>query len=131
MLHPRKPVSMNPFQFIWRYRNLIWHTTLNDVRMRYIGSVLGLAWAVLNPLLILGLYVVVYLMIFKIQMPGMSSEEYVVAIFAGLIPWFGFSEAVTASLNAIVSNSNLVRTTSFPARIFPGVTPIVIFTTPS
>jgi lipopolysaccharide transport system permease protein len=110
---------VNPFQFLWRHRNLIWHTTLSDIRARYTGSVFGMAWAILNPLLLLSVYVVLYLVIFKIQLPGLSSVDYVLVIFTGLIPWFGFSEAITASLISVVSNANLLRSTSFPTPALP------------
>jgi len=110
---------VNPFQFLWRHRNLIWHTTLSDIRARYTGSVFGMAWAVLNPLLLLSVYVVVYLVIFQIRLPGLTAVDYVLVIFAGLIPWFGFSESVTTSLTSVVHSANLLRSTSFPTPALP------------
>jgi lipopolysaccharide transport system permease protein len=113
---------VNPFLFLWRHRHLILNTTKNDIRARYSGSMLGIAWALLNPLMLLSVYIALYVFILRIRMPGgqaPSALEYTLVIFAGLIPWFGFSESVSTSLNSVVANSNLIHNTSFPAPILP------------
>ena len=111
---------MNPFSFLWRHRRLILHTTRSDIRARYTGSVLGLAWAVINPLLLLSVYLVLYVVILRIRLPGRPSGlEYALVIFTGLIPWFGFSEAAVASAGSVVANANLLHNTSFPAPVLP------------
>jgi len=114
---------MNPFLFLWRHRHLILNTTLSDIRARYTGSVLGLAWAVLNPLLLLTVYILLYVVILNVRLPGLTGRhsglEYTIVIFAGLIPWFGFSEATSSSLTAVVGNASLVHNTSFPAAVLP------------
>jgi lipopolysaccharide transport system permease protein len=112
--------ALNPFSFLWRHRRLVLHTTRSDVQARYTGSVLGLAWAVINPVLLLSVYVVLYVVILGIRMPGRSSGlEYALVIFTGLIPWFGFSEATTASVGSVVANASLLHNTSFPAAVLP------------
>lgn len=111
---------MNPFSFLWRYRHLIFHTTRSDIKARYTGSMLGLAWALLNPMLLLSVYIILYAVIFQIRLPGVPSAfEYVLVIFAGLIPWFGFSEATSSSVTALVANPSLLHNTSFPAPVIP------------
>jgi lipopolysaccharide transport system permease protein len=113
---------LNPFLFLWRHRHLILHTTHSDIRARYSGSMLGAGWAVINPLLLLGVYIILYVYILRVRLPGSpasSGLEYTLVIFAGLIPWFGFSEATSTSLSSIVSNPNLIHNTSFPAPILP------------
>jgi lipopolysaccharide transport system permease protein len=112
---------MSPFFFLWRHRQLIMHTTQSDIRARYTGSILGLAWAILNPLLLLSVYVLIYVAILKVRMPSGrgSAFEYTLIIFAGLIPWFGFSDATSASVSSIVANSGLLHNTGFPAAILP------------
>lgn len=113
---------MNPLLFLWRQRNLILHTTLSDIRGRYTGSVLGFAWAVINPLLLLSVYVILYVFILRIRIPGRESDsplEYTLVIFAGLIPWFGFAESTSSSVGSVVANANLLHNTSFPAPVLP------------
>jgi lipopolysaccharide transport system permease protein len=111
---------LNPFSFLWRHRRLILHTTRSDLQARYTGSVLGLAWAVINPLLLLSVYLVLYVVILGVRLPGRPSGlEYALVIFTGLIPWFGFSEATVASVASVVANANLLHNTSFPAPVLP------------
>jgi lipopolysaccharide transport system permease protein len=113
---------LRAFQFLWLHRRLILNTTRNDIRARYTGSVLGLTWAVINPLLLLSVYVILYVFILRIRLPGRvggSALEYTLVIFAGLIPWFGFAEATTNSLGAVVGNASLIQNTSFPAPVLP------------
>ncbi len=96
------------------------HTTRSEIKVRYTGSVLGLGWAILNPLLLLSVYIILFVMIFQVRLPeAPSGFEYALIIFAGLIPWFGFSEAAMTSVNSIVSNPNLLNNTSFPAPVIP------------
>ena len=113
---------MSAFLFLWRHRHLILHTTYNDTRGRYSGSILGSLWDVRSPLLLLGVYILVYVVILRVRMPNAPSAsalDYTLVIFAGLVPWFGFSEATTASLSSVVGNPNLIHNTSFPAPILP------------
>jgi len=113
---------LNPFVFLWRHRQLILHTTHSDIRARYRGSMLGIAWAFLNPLMLLSVYVALYVFILRVRLPAgrpASALEYTLVIFAGLIPWFGFSESISTSLSSIVSNPSLIHNTSFPAPILP------------
>jgi lipopolysaccharide transport system permease protein len=108
--------------FLWRHRHLILHTTHIDIRARYSGSMLGVAWAFLNPLMLLSVYVALYVFILRVRLPAgrpTSAFEYTLVIFAGLIPWFGFSESTSTSVVSIVSNPSLIHNTSFPAPILP------------
>jgi lipopolysaccharide transport system permease protein len=119
----RAKSATNPFAFLWRHRRLILHTVGSDVRGRYTGSILGPYWALLSPVLLLGVYVLVYVAIFNVRVPGARGEgsalEYTFVIFAGLIPWFGFSESTSASVLSVVGNPHLLHNTSFPAPVLP------------
>ncbi|MFQ5991842.1 MAG: ABC transporter permease [Nitrospiraceae bacterium] len=106
-------------QFLFRHRRILWSTTVNDIRGRYAGTVLGIAWTVLYPLLFLGLYVVVYTMIFKIRIGGVTNFEYVLLIFSGLIPFFGLSEALGIGVGSVLSNRGLIKNTLFPIELIP------------
>src|SRR4051812_49234163 len=66
---------------LFTYRHILLATVGNDIRARYAGSMLGLAWLLIYPLLLLGTYATVYLCIFKIRFAMMNSEEYIVLIF--------------------------------------------------
>ncbi|MDJ0697127.1 ABC transporter permease [Mastigocoleus sp. MO_188.B34] len=112
-------VILPPFATLLRHRLMLYQTTINEIKTRYAGSVLGLLWLVVYPLLFLGTYAVVYLYIFKIRFPDLSSNEYVALIFCGLIPFLGFSEALSAGVPCVVSSSNLIKNTLFPIELVP------------
>lgn len=109
----------SPFLFLWRHRLLLRQTSRNDIRARYAGSVLGLAWLVLYPLLFLSVYALVYIYIFKVRFSLFNSNEYVALIFCGLIPFLGFSEALSAGVGSVTQNANLLKNTLFPIDLVP------------
>lgn len=108
-----------PFFLLWKYRVLLWQTTRNDIRVRFSGSVLGLSWLVLYPLLLLSVYASVYVFIFKVRFQLFNSNEYVALIFCGLIPFLGFSEALGLGVTSVTSNSSLIKNTLFPIDLIP------------
>ena len=79
-----------------------------DLTMRFAGSALGLAWAVLQPLTLVALYWFVFTNLI-VGGPGRTSLYYVEFLIAGLLPWLGFSEGIVRSTTAIVDNAPLVR----------------------
>lgn len=112
-------VKSNPVALLWKHRHLLWLTTVTDIRSRFAGSVLGLVWLVLYPLLLLGCYGVIYAFVFKIRVTAFNSYEYVALIFCGLIPFLGFSEALGSGVASITNNKNLIKNTLFPIELIP------------
>ena len=108
-----------PFRVLWRHRHILYHTTVYDVRSRYLGSALGVTWTILNPFLLLSVYVIVFQFIFRIRLPEYTSMEYTAAMFTGMIPWFGFNDAIMGSLHSLTSNPSLIRSSSFPTIALP------------
>jgi len=94
----------------WKYRWLIYEMVSSDLKSRYRRSALGFAWTLLNPIL----YMAVYSLVFSIYMKA-GIDGYVVFVMAGLLPWLWFSGAVTEGTAAIVSGSAFLRGTKFPA----------------
>lgn len=110
---------MSALQILFRHRRILWATTLHDIRGRYAGTAIGLAWAVLYPLLLLSLYAIVYTMIFKIRLATFTTFDYVLMIFAGLIPFLGFSEGLGLGVGSVVANKTLIKNTLFPIELIP------------
>ncbi|MCQ1529158.1 ABC transporter permease [Lutispora saccharofermentans] len=110
---------LEPFKLIWEYRKIIKSITINDIKAKYAGSFLGILWAFIYPILFLSVYFIVYVVIFKIRLNTMSTFDYVLLIFCGLIPWFGFSEAIGTGVNSVTSNSSLLKNTLFPVELIP------------
>lgn len=108
-----------PFRLLWQQRTLLFQTTRHDIHARYAGSILGLAWLFFYPLLFLGAYSVVYLYIFKVRFALFDTNEYVVLIFCGLIPFLGFAEALGTGVSSVTSNANLIKNTLFTIEMVP------------
>lgn len=108
-----------PFVVLWKYRSILLETTLSDMKARFAGSVLGLSWMALYPILLLSAYAVVYVFIFKVRFPALSTEDYIALMFCGLIPFLGFAEALGAGIPSLTSNARLVKSSLFPIELIP------------
>jgi lipopolysaccharide transport system permease protein len=101
---------------LWYYRELMFFLIWRDVKVRYKQTLLGVAWAVLQPFLTM-----VVFSVFFGALAGLSSEglPYPLFIFAGLLPWQLFAFALTESSNSLVSNQRLVAKIYFPRLVVP------------
>jgi lipopolysaccharide transport system permease protein len=81
--------------------------------------VFGLLWAIIYPFLFLGLYALVYSLILRVKLEQRTTFDYVLIIFAGLIPFIGFSEALSPSAMSVVGNKGLLKNTMFPIELLP------------
>lgn len=100
-----------------RFMFNLWRMNLAD---RYLGSALGGAWAILNPLLMFALFTFVFGFVFKARLPGAdSTTAYSIWLISGYGPWLANSEALTAAANSIISNSGLVKNVAFKAEVLP------------
>jgi lipopolysaccharide transport system permease protein len=104
---------------ILRHRRVLRATTKVELAKRYSGSAFGLLWVVLFPALLLGIYLFVYLVIFKMRFPGYSEMDYVLYVFAGLIPYIGFSDALNLGTVSVRQNIHLVKNVILPIELIP------------
>ena len=112
------------FRSLWHNRQLIWQMTRRDIAARYRGSVIGLAWSFINPLLMLTVYTFVFSVVFKAQWRTGGNEsraEFAMILFAGLIVFGLFSEVVNRAPRQIVSIPNYVKKVVFPLEILSWV----------
>lgn len=93
---------------------MLYVATSNLLRERYVGSILGMAWLVVYPLVFLCIYSLVYIVVLRVRMPDLSNIDYVITIFAGLVPFLAIAESLGSGVNGIVSNSALIKNTLFP-----------------
>jgi len=103
---------------LFERRRLLFQAVAIDLRSQYAGTVLGLAWVVLGPLLLLILYTIIYFVIFNVRVPNLSRAEYVLNVFAGLVPFLAFAQALTASASSISKERKLLYS-SFPSEFVP------------
>lgn len=104
------------FAVLWRYRELAWVLATRDIRVRYKQTALGFAWAIIQPIMLM-----VVFSIFFGRLAGMPSDgaPYPVFVYAALLPWTFFANAVNASANSLVGSSNLVSKVYFPRVLIP------------
>ncbi len=111
---------MQNFRFERGDIRLIFNLFKMNVRDRYLGSSLGVAWAVLQPVLLLSVYTFVFGFVLKAKLPGAETTlSYVVWMFSGLIPYLVFSEAVNISANSVIAGSSLVKNIVFKSEALP------------
>lgn len=108
-------ISVN-LRDLWHYRDLLYILTMRDIKVRYKQTLLGAAWAIIQPLFTM----LIFSLIFG-KLAGMPSDgvPYPLFAYAGLLPWTFFSNAVTNSGNSLVGNSNLITKVYFPRMIIP------------
>ena len=111
--------SIYIFKDIFIQRERLISGILTDVRQRYRGNLFGWLWAILFPLMQLSVYAMLYTVIFKIRVSGLTEFDYTLLIFSGLVPILAFNEAIIASMNSISSNKNVLLNTAFPLDLIP------------
>lgn len=102
---------------LWEYRDLFHFLMWRDVKVRYKQTVLGVSWAVLQPLLTMAVFTLLFGRLAHVPSDG---QPYAIFVYAGLLPWNFFSNAVTASSNSLVSNTALITKVYFPRLVIPG-----------
>ena len=101
----------------WRRRELLWHMTVRHLRGQYKQSVLGYAWAFLNPLSQMLIMSFVFSTI--LQIDSGYGVPYPMFLFVGLIPWIFFSSALSSGTDSVVNASSLVSKVYFPREVLP------------
>jgi lipopolysaccharide transport system permease protein len=102
---------------LWTYRELLYFLTLRDVKVRYKQTLMGAAWAILQPL-----FAMLIFTLFFGKLAGIPSDgvPYPIFAYAGLLPWTFFANAISNSGNSLITNTNLITKVYFPRMIIPG-----------
>jgi lipopolysaccharide transport system permease protein len=101
---------------LWEYRELLGFLVWRDVTVRYKQAVLGAGWAVLQPALAMVIFTVIFGRLVKLPTDG---SPYPVFVYAGLLPWTFFSNAVSTASNSLVNNANVITKVYFPRLMVP------------
>lgn len=97
------------------YRYLVLNLVVRDLKVRYKNSVLGIAWSMLNPLLMM----VVYTVVFTTLAGSMDKRAATAFILSGLLPWEFFAGTVNAATHSIVGNAHIIKKVYFPREVLP------------
>jgi len=110
---------------LWTYRELLYFLVWRDIKVRYKQTALGAGWAILQPMLTMGVFAVFLGRLAKVPSDGLP---YPLFAFAGLIPWTYFATAVTSGSASIVASQQLISKVYFPRLLIPlasAITPLV------
>ena len=116
LIRPRKGWINIDWQELFRYRELLVFLTWRDILVRYKQTVLGVAWAVLQPVFMMLVFTIIFGRLAKIDSQGLP---YAVFVYAGLLPWTFFSNAVSQSGLSLVNQQNLLTKIYFPRLLVP------------
>jgi len=102
---------------LWAYRELLYFLTLRDIKVRYKQTLLGVAWVVVQPLLTMLLFTLIFS---RLALPGAGTElPYPLFAYSGLLLWTFLSNGVINSTNSLISNTNLITKVYFPRMFIP------------
>ena len=126
--HAQAPASWRGmWASLWGNRQLIRKMAYREIVGRYQGSVIGMLWAFLNPILMLAVYTFVFSVIFQARWGGEqeSKSEFAIVLFAGLIVHGLFAEVLNRAPQLVLGNANYVKKVVFPLEILPAVSLVV------
>jgi lipopolysaccharide transport system permease protein len=110
------------FAGLWRYRSFILGMAQREFQARYLGSVLGSVWAILNPLTMVFIYTVVFGHLMRSRVPGVDDAlGYGIFLCAGLFTWASFTEILQRCVTVFVEQGNLLKKMNFPRASLPAI----------
>jgi lipopolysaccharide transport system permease protein len=112
----KKKASSLGLSDLWAYRELLYFLTWKDIKIRYKQTVIGAGWAIIQPLVTMVVFTLIFGGLAKIPSGGMP---YAIFVYPTLILWIYFSSAVTNSSNSLIANSNLLSKVYFPRILIP------------
>jgi lipopolysaccharide transport system permease protein len=115
VLQPARGWSALRLGELWEYRDLLWFMTFRDLQARYRQMAFGPLWIVLQPVLNMVLYTVVFSNIARLPSAG---QPYAVFAFTALLPWGVFNDTVSGASASLVANRHLMNKVYFPRLLF-------------
>lgn len=110
---------------LWRYRELFYVLSWRDIAVRYKQTVIGIAWAIIQPLLSMVIMTVIFGKV--ADLPSEGSAPYAIMVFAAMLPWYFFANSLSSASMSMVGNANLISKIYFPRMIVPASAVITSF----
>ena len=107
----------NYWKDLWRYRELFYILSWRDVKVKYKQTIIGVLWSILRPLLVMGIFTIVFSYFAKL--PANINAPYALFVFTAMLPWQFFASSLTECSNSMVTNSTLITKVYFPRLIVP------------
>jgi lipopolysaccharide transport system permease protein len=116
IIEPKKGWTTIDLKEIWKYRELLYFLTKRDIKVRYKQTVLGGLWAIIQPFFTMVVFTLFFGRLAKVPSDGIP---YPIFVYAGILPWTYFANALFASGNSLVGSANLITKVYFPRLIIP------------
>lgn len=116
IIEPTKGWKFIDFKELWRYKDLLYFLTVRGIKARYAQSILGIGWAIIQPLFTTLVFTVVFGGLAKVDSDGIP---YILFSYLALWPWNYFSGTLSESANSLVSNAGMITKVYFPRLILP------------
>ncbi len=118
---------INKLKELIKYRQLILTLVSRELKARYRGTFFGFLWSLINPLLLLIVYSIVFGLLLpqssgRIEMKDITGMNYSIFLFTGLLPWIWFNSSVLEASNVLFTHGNLIKKISFPVEVLPIMT---------
>ncbi len=109
---------------LWRYRELFFFLAWRDILVRYKQTIIGIAWALIRPLLAMIVFTIIFGKLAKLPSGG---APYPIMVFAAMLPWQFFATSFAEAGNSLITNSNMISKVYFPRLVMPTSAVIVSF----
>ena len=116
VIRPSSGWRMLDLRELWAYRELLMQFVMRDVKVRYKQTVLGIAWAVIQPVMTMVVFSLIFGRLARMPTDGVP---YPVFVYSALLPWLLFANSVTTSANSLVGSAHLITKIYFPRLIIP------------
>lgn len=116
IIEPKRDWVLIDVKELWRFRELLYFLTWRDIKVRYKQTLLGAAWAILQPLFMMIVFTLFFGRLAKMPSDGIP---YPIFSYTALLPWTYFTNALSASGNSLVGSANLVTKVYFPRLLIP------------
>lgn len=115
-----EPLGLKMPRALWQYRSFILGMVVREFRTRYVNSLLGGTWAILNPLAMIVIYTLIFSGIMGARLPGVEDHlAYSLYVCAGLLPWMYFAELLTRCQTVFLEHATLLKNVNFPSLSLP------------
>lgn len=116
LIRPTRGLASLGLRAVWEYRELLFFLVWRDVKVRYKQTALGVLWVILQPLVSMAIFTVLFGVLLKVPS---GDAPYPVFAFAGLLPWNYFSQSLSRASTSLVNSSHLITKIYFPRLVIP------------